>query len=67
MTKKNYNQVSMPYVDLLKSYVKETFIPFHTPGHKIGHGAPKDLQDWMREASPYGLGVMYALHHLHHP
>ena len=53
MTKKNYNQASMPYVDLLKSYVKETFIPFHTPGHKIGHGAPKDLQDWMSEALRY--------------
>lgn len=67
MTKKNYNQVSMPYVDLLKSYVKERFIPFHTPGHKIGHGAPKDLQDWMSEALPCDLGVMYALDDLHEP
>lgn len=27
MTKKTYDQTCMPYVDLLKAYVKENFIP----------------------------------------
>ncbi|MCF0156526.1 MAG: aminotransferase class I/II-fold pyridoxal phosphate-dependent enzyme [Veillonella sp.] len=57
----------MPYVELLESYKRESFVPFHTPGHKIGHGAPQRLIDWMGPALPYDLGVMYALDDLHEP
>lgn len=60
-------QDRMPYVELLESYKKTGFVPFHTPGHKIGHGAPKTLVDWMGPALPYDLGVMYALDDLHEP
>ncbi|WP_314726280.1 aminotransferase class I/II-fold pyridoxal phosphate-dependent enzyme [uncultured Veillonella sp.] len=61
------NQERMPFVEALEAYRKEHFIPFHTPGHKIGVEAPPLLKDWMGPALPYDLGVMYALDDLHEP
>ncbi len=60
-------QERMPFVEALEEYRKEGFTPFHTPGHKIGVGAPNRLQEWMGNILPYDLGVMYALDDLHEP
>ena len=61
------NQERMPFVEALEAYRKEHFVPFHTPGHKIGVEAPPLLKDWMGPALPYDLGIMYALDDLHEP
>ena len=61
------NQKRMPFVEALEAYRKEHFVPFHTPGHKIGIEAPQLLKDWMGPALPYDLGIMYALDDLHEP
>ena len=61
------NQERMPFVEALESYKDKHFMPFHTPGHKIGGEAPILLKDWMGPALPYDLGVMYALDDLHEP
>lgn len=61
------NQERMPFVEALESYKEKHFMPFHTPGHKIGGEAPKLLKVWMGPALPYDLGVMYALDDLHEP
>lgn len=60
-------QARMPFVEALEAYAKEHFIPFHTPGHKIGQEAPALLKKWMGPALPYDLGLMYALDDLHEP
>ena len=54
-------QEKMPFVEALEAYKEQHFVPFHTPGHKIGVEAPQRLKDWMGPALPYDLGVMYAL------
>lgn len=61
------NQEKMPFVEALESYKEQHFVPFHTPGHKIGVEAPQLLKDWMGPVLPYDLGVMYALDDLHEP
>ena len=61
------NQEKMPFVEALESYKEQHFVPFHTPGHKIGMEAPQLLKDWMGPVLPYDLGVMYALDDLHEP
>ena len=61
------NQEKMPFVEALESYKEQHFVPFHTPGHKIGVEAPQLLKEWMGAALPYDLGVMYALDDLHEP
>lgn len=61
------DQNRMPFVEALSAYKEEHFVPFHTPGHKIGGGAPQLLREWMGAALPYDLGVMYALDDLHEP
>ncbi len=33
-------QQATPYVDALLAYRERGFVPFHTPGHKLGKGAP---------------------------
>lgn len=67
MKVEDIHQADMPYVEALEAYREEGFVPFHTPGHKIGHGAPAHLQTWMKESLAYDLGVMYALDDLHEP
>ena len=61
------NQQRMPFVEALEDYKEEHYVPFHTPGHKIGGGGHPILQSWMGSALPYDLGVMYALDDLHEP
>ena len=61
------NQSRMPFVEALEAYKVERFAAFHTPGHKLGVGAPHTLKLWMEPALPYDLGVMYALDDLHEP
>lgn len=61
------NQNKMPFVEALEKYKKKGFMPFHTPGHKIGHQAPEPLKKWMGPALPYDLGLMYAMDDLHEP
>ena len=61
------NQDKIPFVEALELYKDQHFVPFHTPGHKIGGEAPILLKDWMGPALPYDLGVMYALDDLHEP
>lgn len=61
------DQTKQPFTEALEAYAKEHFVPFHTPGHKIGVGAPSRLKAWMGPALPYDLGVMYALDDLHEP
>ena len=61
------NQEKMPFVEALELYKEQHFVPFHTPGHKIGVEAPQLLKNWMGAALPYDLGVMYALDDLHEP
>lgn len=42
-------QARMPFVEALEAYAKEHFIPFHTPGHKIGQEAPALLKNgWVQ-------------------
>ncbi len=60
-------QESMPFVEALEEYKRKGYIPFHTPGHKIGTGASPLLKEWMEPALSYDLGVMYALDDLHEP
>ena len=61
------NQEKMPFVEALESYKEQHFVPFHTPGHKIGMEAPQVLKAWMGPALSFDLGVMYALDDLHEP
>lgn len=61
------DQTRMPFVEALEAYAREGFVPFHTPGHKLGIGAPDKLHQWLGETLRYDLGVMYALDDLHEP
>lgn len=61
------NQHRLPFVESLEQYKEQHMIPFHTPGHKIGKGAPTLLTEWMGNALPYDLGLMYAIDDYHEP
>lgn len=65
--KLHINHNRMPFVEALEQYKEECFVPFHTPGHKLGVGAPKKLQQWMDQTLAYDLGLMYALDDYHEP
>ena len=65
--KETWRQDRLPFVESLERYKEQRMIPFHTPGHKIGHGAPNLLKDWMGPALPYDLGLMYAIDDYHEP
>jgi len=43
------DQDKTPYVDAVKRYHELGFIPFHTPGHKIGKGASERLVEVIGE------------------
>jgi arginine decarboxylase len=45
----NYDQHETPYLDAVLRYRKAGFTPFHTPGHKLGKGAPQGLRDLLGE------------------
>ena len=65
--KETWRQDRLPFVESLERYKEQRMIPFHTPGHKIGHGAPNLLKEWMGPALPYDLGLMYAIDDYHEP
>lgn len=65
--KQRLNQNRLPFVESLEQYKKQHMVPFHTPGHKIGKGAPALLTEWMGKALPYDLGLMYAIDDYHEP
>ena len=65
--KQRLNQNRLPFVESLEQYKKQNMVPFHTPGHKIGKGAPVLLTEWMGNALPYDLGLMYAIDDYHEP
>ena len=65
--KQNINQHRLPFVESLEKYKEQHMVPFHTPGHKIGQGAPTLLTEWMGPALPYDLGLMYAIDDYHVP
>ena len=65
--KQNVNQHRLPFVESLETYKQQHMVPFHTPGHKIGVGAPTLLTEWMGPALPYDLGLMYAIDDYHEP
>lgn len=39
------SQQRMPFVEALEAYTKAGFTAFHTPGHKLGVGAPSSLKN----------------------
>ena len=55
------NQERMPFVEALESYKKQHFVPFHTPGHKIGVEAPQLLKDWMGPTVPIIIASIKAV------
>ena len=65
--KQRLNQNRLPFVESLERYKEQHMVPFHTPGHKIGKGAPVLLTEWMGKALPYDLGLMYAIDDYHEP
>lgn len=65
--KQKTNQHRLPFVESLEIYRQQHMVPFHTPGHKIGVGAPALLREWMGPALPYDLGLMYAIDDYHEP
>ena len=65
--KQKTNQHRLPFVESLETYRQQHMVPFHTPGHKIGVGAPALLTEWMGPALPYDLGLMYAIDDYHEP
>ena len=44
------DQEETPYLDAILAYRRRGFIPFHTPGHKLGKGAPPRLRELVGEA-----------------
>jgi len=45
-----YDQRDTPYADATLRYRAAGFTPFHTPGHKLGKGAPDKLRELLGEA-----------------
>ncbi len=45
-----YNQRETPYLDAALRYKAIGYTPFHTPGHKLGKGAPAGLREFVGEA-----------------
>lgn len=53
-----YDQRETPYVDAAMRYRATGYTPFHTPGHKLGKGAPAKLREFMGDTA---LGVDLAM------
>ena len=45
-----HDQRETPYLDAALRYKATGFTPFHTPGHKLGKGAPAGLREFVGEA-----------------
>lgn len=61
------NQQRAPFVEALEAYCQLHMVPFHTPGHKIGHQSSAYQKMLFGEALIRDLGVMYALDDLFQP
>ncbi len=53
-----YDQRETPYLDAALRYRATDYTPFHTPGHKLGKGAPAGLREFMGDQA---LGVDLAM------
>jgi arginine decarboxylase len=53
-----HDQRETPYVDAALRYRAIGYTPFHTPGHKLGKGAPARLREFMGDVA---LGVDLAM------
>lgn len=60
-------QQEAPFVKALEDYCAQHFVPFHTPGHKVGVGASDYQQHLFGDALRRDLGLMYALDDLFTP
>ncbi len=60
-------QKRTPFADALEEYCRQQMVPFHTPGHKLGTGAPCREQALFGTALRQDLGLMYALDDLFQP
>ncbi|MCX6363948.1 MAG: aminotransferase class V-fold PLP-dependent enzyme [Actinobacteria bacterium] len=45
-----YDQHETPYLDAVLRYRATGYTPFHTPGHKLGKGAPAGLRELLGDA-----------------
>jgi lysine decarboxylase len=45
-----HDQETTPYLDAVLAYRRRGFTPFHTPGHKLGRGAPEKLRELVGES-----------------
>ena len=61
------NQQRAPFVEALEAYCQLHMVPFHTPGHKLGHQSSAYQKMLFGEALIRDLGVMYALDDLFQP
>jgi arginine decarboxylase len=43
--------VEMPLLTAMEQYVGEQVLPFHTPGHKMGRGAPQSMRRYLGRAA----------------
>lgn len=60
-------QQKAPFVEALEAYCRLRMVPFHTPGHKIGHAASPYQKNLFGMALRRDLGLMYALDDLFQP
>lgn len=60
-------QQKAPFAEALAAYCRQQMVPFHTPGHKLGQGAPTAQQALFGAALRQDLGLMYALDDLFQP
>lgn len=44
-----HDQRDTPYLDVVAAYRRRGYTPFHTPGHKLGRGAPSKLRELVGE------------------
>ena len=51
-------QKKAPFADALEEYCRQRMVPFHTPGHKLGAGAPVREQILFGKALRQDLGLM---------
>ena len=45
-----HDQRETPYLDAALRYRATGYTPFHTPGHKLGKGAPAGMREFMGDA-----------------
>jgi len=45
-----HDQRDTPYLDAVLAYRRRGYTPFHTPGHKLGRGAPPKLRELLGDA-----------------